>query len=69
MKKWEYKVVPVSLRVNVEKIKAYNEDRSPEINSIVDVLNKEGEEGWELVAIHTIPIIGEFVSIIAYLKR
>lgn len=47
--KWEYKVVPVTSKVHLERYIAYKEGRKPIIDSIQDVMNLLGEVGWELV--------------------
>ena len=70
MDEWEYKVVPASLLVQTERIKALREGRKPEIDSIQDVLNEAGKEGWELVtAYETLQAAGESGSVYAFLKR
>jgi len=51
-----------------ELIKARMEKRKPDVDSVQDVLNKWGEEGWELVNIQTIEIDDE-ESVYAYFKR
>ena len=66
--KWEYKLVTASFDMWTELVKARMENREPEIDSVQDVLNEWGEEGWELVNIQTIEIDDED-SIYAYFKR
>ena len=50
LQKWEYKGVPVSLDVAVSRLKARREGTTPSVDSIEDVLNQFGAEGWELVS-------------------
>ena len=66
--KWEYKLVTATHDMWTELVKARMENRKPEIDSVQDVLNTWGEEGWELVNIQTIEIDDED-SIYAYFKR
>lgn len=66
--KWEYKLVTASFDMWTELVKARMENRKPEIDSVQDVLNEWGEEGWELVNIQTIEIDDE-ESVYAYFKR
>ncbi|MBA7594500.1 hypothetical protein ES703_01444 [subsurface metagenome] len=47
---WEYKAIPVSLEVQVARFKARREGAAPSVDSIEDVLNQYGADGWELVS-------------------
>lgn len=62
--KWEYKVVPVTMKVQIERYVAYKAGQKPIIDSIQDVLNILGEDGWELVC--TDLYRG---NVVAYFKR
>ena len=62
--KWEYKLVTASSIVAIERFIAKRNGKKPDIDSIQDVLNKWGEEGWELVAVNL-----ERESVYAYFKR
>ena len=66
--KWEYKLVTASFDMWTELIIARMEKRKPDVDSVQDVLNEWGEEGWELVNVQTIEIDDE-ESVYAYFKR
>jgi len=66
--KWEYKLAPVTLKVQLERFIAHQEGRKPLIDSIEDALNILGEDGWELVAVETVKL-GNRHETYAYLKR
>jgi hypothetical protein len=62
---WAYQVVLLNLKVKVSRIAAAEKGKRPEFDSIGQVLNKYGREGWELVSVINDPDAG----VVAFLKR
>lgn len=66
--KWEYKLAPVTLKVQLERFIAHEEGRTPLIDSIQDALNILGEDGLELIVVETLRFSSGYQTY-AYLKR
>lgn len=62
---WAYKVVLLSLEVQISRTAARRAASRPEFDSIAQVLNEHGRQGWELVTVISEPGIGP----IAFFKR
>lgn len=62
---WAYKVVPLTLEVDVSRAAARRAGSRPEFGTLADVLNEYGRQGWELVTVINEPEIGA----IAFFKR
>jgi len=68
MPKWEYKVLFPRIEIKIDRIKAIEAGEKPELDSIAEVLNKYGQEGWELVSVGSTDM-GRGEQPVAYLKR
>jgi len=62
---WAYKVVLLRLEVDLSRIDALKTGSRPEFDSIAQVLNEHGRQGWELVTVVNHSEIGP----IAFFKR
>jgi len=62
---WAYKVVMLQLDVAIGRHEARRAGAKPEYDSIADLLNRYGREGWEMTA----AINHAELGIIAFLKR
>lgn len=67
MEIWAYQVVLLNLKVKVSRIAAAEKGAKPEFDSIAQVLNKYGREGWELASVISDP--DPAIGVVAFLKR
>ena len=66
MVKWEYLVLALKTKVNVNR---REREKNPIIQNVQNELNDLGEEGWELVSVQNIRLETGMLFTVAYLKR
>ena len=66
MGKWEYFVLVLKTKINVNR---YEREKNPIIQNVQKELNALGEEGWELVGVQNIRVETGMLFTVAYLKR
>lgn len=66
MGKWEYIVLVLKTKINVNR---YEREKNPIIQNVQKELNALGEEGWDLVGVQNIRIETGMLFTVAYLKR
>ena len=66
MVKWEYVVLVLKTKINVNR---YEREKNPIIQNVQKELNALGEEGWDLVGVQNIRIETGMLFTVAYLKR
>jgi len=62
---WAYKVILLRVEVDLSRVRAERAGSRPEFDSIGEVLNEYGRQGWQLVTVVNEPEIGP----IAFFKR
>ena len=66
MVKWEYIVLALKTKVNINR---HEREKNPIIQNVQKELNVLGEEGWELSGVQNIRLETGMLFTIVYLKR
>ena len=66
MTKWEYTVLAVKTKINVDR---FHRENNPIIQNVQQELNALGEEGWDLAGVQNIRVETGMLFTVAYLKR
>ena len=66
MAKWEYIVLALKTKVNVNR---RDREKNPIIQNVQNELNALGEEGWDLVGVQNVRLETGSLFTVAYLKR